>query len=94
MITKNFNNFKNPILKKKKNTIKNQNFPLTDSNAQNIISQALYLGNPTAFNTTRDDCKWKYGNERDICPDPDINIIMYTRSGVNGKNRGRLLVSF
>lgn len=66
----------------------------TDSNAQNIINQALYLGNPNLFNTTRDDCKWKFGNERDICPDPDINIIMYTTSGINGKNRGRLVVSY
>ncbi|CRL03996.1 CLUMA_CG017114, isoform A, partial [Clunio marinus] len=59
------------------------------SNAQNIISQALFLGNPSAFNTTRDDCKWKYGNERDICPDPDINVILYT-SVNGGKNRGKL----
>lgn len=51
------------------------------------------MGTPDAFNTTRDDCKWKYGNERDSCPDPDIKIIMYTTSGVNGKNRGRLAVS-
>lgn len=66
--------------------------PLSDSNAQNIINQALFLGNPSVFNTTRDDCKWKYGNERDTCPDPDINVILYTSSN-NGKNRGKLRVS-
>jgi hypothetical protein len=65
---------------------------LADSNAQNIINQALYLGNPSVFNTTRDDCKWKHGNERDICPDPDINVILYTSSD-QGKNRGKLWVS-
>lgn len=62
-----------------------------DSNAQNIINQALYLGNPSVFNTTRDDCVWKLGNERDICPDPDIKVIMYT--SFNGKNHAKLLVS-
>jgi hypothetical protein len=66
-------------------------FSFSDSNAQNVISQALYLGNPSVFNTTRDDCKWKHGNERDICPDPDILITLYT--SVKGKNRGKLLVS-
>ena len=66
---------------------------LSDSNAQNIINQALYLGNPSVFNTTRDDCKWKYGNERDVCPDPDINVILYTGT-TDGKNRGKLSVSF
>lgn len=82
--------------------LKNENFDSTsyhppsspsssDSNAQNIINQALYLGSPSAFNSTKDDCKWKFGNERDICPDPDINVILYTSS--NGKNRGKLLVS-
>ncbi|XP_070506808.1 phospholipase A1-like [Chironomus tepperi] len=59
------------------------------SNAQNIINQALYLGNPSVFNTTRDDCIWKHGNERDICPDPDIKVIMYT--SFNGKNHAKLL---
>jgi hypothetical protein len=65
---------------------------LSDTNAQNIINQALYLGSPTSFNTTRDDCKWKHGNERDICPDPDINVILYTSTD-QGKNRGKLWVS-
>lgn len=64
----------------------------TDSSAQNIINQALYLGNPSVWNSTRDDCKWKFGNERDICPDPDINVILHT-STANGKNRGKLWVS-
>ncbi len=68
-------------------------FKPSDCNAQNFITNDLYFGIPEAFNTTSDDCKWKYGNERDSCPDPDINIIMYTGE-VDGKNRGRLVVSF
>lgn len=64
----------------------------SDSNAQNVINNALYLNAPNAFNSTKEDCKWKHGNERDICPDPDINVIMYTSSS-DGKNRGKLQVS-
>lgn len=63
-----------------------------DSNAQKVINNALYLNAPNAFNSSKDDCKWKHANERDTCPDPDIAVIMYTSSS-DGKNRGKLLVS-
>lgn len=45
--------------------------------AQGPIAQALFLGDQTLFNTTRDDCVWKRGNDRDHCPDPDITMILY-----------------
>jgi hypothetical protein len=53
-----------------------------DSSAQRVITQALYLGNPDSFNSTREDCVWKHNNERDICPDPNISVILYTSNGV------------
>lgn len=41
------------------------------------------MGDQSQFNTTRDDCIWKRGNERDECPDDDINIFLYTKSSNN-----------
>lgn len=49
-----------------------------DTNAQVAINNALYLGAPQVFNTTKDDCIWKRGPEKDECPDPNISIILYT----------------
>lgn len=51
---------------------------LSDTNAQVAINNALYLGAPQVFNTTKDDCIWKRGAEKDECPDPNISIILYT----------------
>lgn len=51
---------------------------LLDTNAQVAINNALYLGAPQVFNTTKDDCIWKRGPEKDECPDPNISIILYT----------------
>lgn len=45
---------------------------------QGIVAQALFLGDASQFNSTRDDCLWKRGNERDTCPDKDIRMILYT----------------
>ena len=59
-----------------------------DISAQHILTQALYLGNPSDYNTTKEDCIWKHGNDRDVCPDPNINIILYT----SGEKRGKLWV--
>ena len=58
---------------------------IIDTRADNIIQQALYLGDPDLFNTTRDDCVWKRGNNMDKCPDPDIKIIMYTSGQIKEK---------
>ncbi|KAL5280433.1 hypothetical protein ACFFRR_004425 [Megaselia abdita] len=44
--------------------------------AGGIIQQALFLGDSTNFNTTREDCIWKRF-DIDKCPDPDINIYLY-----------------
>lgn len=49
--------------------------------------QALFLNDPTQFNTTREDCIWKRGNERDQCPDEDITMILYTAKKTKVKVR-------
>lgn len=46
--------------------------------AQGIVAQALFLGDQSMFNTTRDDCVWKRGYDRDHCPDPEITMTLYT----------------
>lgn len=47
--------------------------------SQGIIQQALYLGDASTYNTTRDDCVWKRGLDiYDKCPDPDINLYLYS----------------
>lgn len=46
--------------------------------SQGPVAQALFLGDQNLFNTTRDDCVWKRGNDRDHCPDEDISMILYT----------------
>ncbi|KAJ6646181.1 Phospholipase A1 member A [Pseudolycoriella hygida] len=48
------------------------------ANGQGVFVSALFLGEPNLFNTTRDDCNWKRGNERDRCPDKDIRMILFT----------------
>lgn len=53
------------------------------NNAQGIIAQALFLGDQTQFNASRDDCIWKRGNERDECQDEDINVYLYTEDSKN-----------
>uniref|UniRef100_A0A182QP58 Lipase domain-containing protein n=1 Tax=Anopheles farauti TaxID=69004 RepID=A0A182QP58_9DIPT len=53
--------------------------------AQHLLAQALYLGDPDSYNTTRDDCVWKRGNGQDVCPDEDINILLYTSGIVKDK---------
>lgn len=51
-----------------------------DTTEQRIIQQALYLGDMNNFNSTREDCVWKRGNELyDNCPDPDIKLLLYTQ---------------
>lgn len=52
-------------------------YPILVTQAQGPIAQALFLGDQTLFNTTREDCVWKRGNDRDYCPDPDISMILY-----------------
>ncbi|XP_055918918.1 lipase member I-like isoform X2 [Eupeodes corollae] len=49
-------------------------------NSQRVILQSLYLGDSANFNTSREDCVWKRGNDLyDKCPDPDINLYLYTK---------------
>lgn len=53
--------------------------------SQGPVAQALFLGDQTLFNTTRDDCVWKRGNDRDHCPDEDISMTLYTSSKTKTK---------
>lgn len=54
---------------------------------QGIVGQALFLGDSTLFNTTRDDCIWKRGNERDQCPDEDITMTLYPANWTTSKSK-------
>ncbi|XP_055541428.1 phospholipase A1 member A-like isoform X1 [Wyeomyia smithii] len=56
-----------------------------DVQAQHLLAQALYLGDPDAFNTTKEDCVWKREGADNLCPDPAIRIIMYTSGIVKDK---------
>lgn len=51
---------------------------VSDVTAQGLISNALFLGDPENYNSSLADCVWKRMNERASCPDPDIEIILYT----------------
>ncbi|XP_055596648.1 phospholipase A1 member A-like [Uranotaenia lowii] len=53
--------------------------------AQHLLAQALYLGDPDTYNTTKEDCVWKRGHGADRCPDPDIRTILYTSGVVKDK---------
>lgn len=46
--------------------------------AQGLITNALFLGDKDSFNTSLADCVWKRTNDRASCPDPDVQIILYT----------------
>lgn len=63
-----------------------------DAQAQHLLAQALYLGDPDSFNTTREDCVWKRGNGQDVCPDEDISIYLYTSGIVKDKFKVSLVV--
>lgn len=54
---------------------------------QGPVAQALFLGDQSMFNTTRDDCVWKRGNERDHCPDEDISMTLYTSNKTGTKSK-------
>lgn len=54
---------------------------------QGIVGQALFLGDSSKFNTTRDDCVWKVGNDRDQCPDEDITMTLYPANWTRPKSR-------
>ncbi|XP_039442735.1 phospholipase A1 VesT1.02-like isoform X1 [Culex pipiens pallens] len=56
-----------------------------DAQAQHLLAQALYLGDPNSYNTSKEDCVWKRGNGEDRCPDADIRTILYTSGIVKEK---------
>lgn len=45
------------------------------------IRDELYLHNTTLTNSTQRDCNWRPVNEKQTCPDPDINFILYNSNG-------------
>ncbi|KAF2883416.1 hypothetical protein ILUMI_22750 [Ignelater luminosus] len=42
------------------------------------IKDALFLHNSSISNNSLQDCSWRHVNEKNACPDPDINFILYT----------------
>lgn len=61
--------------------------------AQGPVATALFLGDQTLFNTTRDDCVWRRGNDRDQCPDPDITMTLYPPKNSRPKSKVRIIKS-
>lgn len=57
------------------------------------LATALFLGDPALFNTTREDCIWKRGNDRDQCPDPDITMTLFPAKNSHAKSKVRHLNS-
>jgi len=47
-----------------------------DTRLPGPIRDAIESGAAAAYN--KDDCVWRRGNDRDVCPDPDIHIYLYT----------------
>jgi len=40
------------------------------------IKDAIENGAAAEYN--KDDCIWRRGNDRDVCPDPDVHLYLYT----------------
>lgn len=40
------------------------------------IKDAIESGAAAEYN--KDDCVWRRGNDRDVCPDPDVHVYLYT----------------
>lgn len=55
--------------------------------AQGPVATALFLGEPGLFNTTREDCIWKRGNDRDQCPDADITMTLFPAKNLHSKSK-------
>lgn len=62
-------------------------FAFTVIDAQGPVATALFLGDPALFNTTREDCVWKRGNDRDQCPDPDITMTLFQPKKLNARSK-------
>lgn len=55
--------------------------------AQGPVATALFLGEPGLFNTSREDCIWKRGNDRDQCPDADITMTFFPAKNLHSKSK-------
>lgn len=55
--------------------------------AQGPVATALFLGEPGLFNSTREDCIWKRGNDRDQCPDSDITMTLFPAKNLHSKSK-------
>lgn len=40
------------------------------------IRDAIESGAAAEYN--KDNCVWRRGNDRDVCPDPDVQVYLYT----------------
>lgn len=60
--------------------------------AQGPVATALFLGDQSLFNTTRDDCVWRRGNDRDQCPDPDISMTLYPSKNSGPKSKVHIII--
>ena len=49
---------------------------LKGAESRGPIQDAIESGVAAAYN--KDDCTWRIGNDRDLCPDPDIHLYLYT----------------
>jgi len=47
-----------------------------DTRLPGPIRDAIESGAAAAYN--KDDCVWRRGNDRDVCPDPDVHVYLYT----------------
>ncbi|XP_046737590.1 phospholipase A1 member A-like [Diprion similis] len=45
------------------------------SAARGPIREAIQNGQAAEYN--KDDCAWRRGNDRDLCPDPDVHVFLY-----------------
>lgn len=60
--------------------------------AQGPVATALFLGDPALFNTTREDCVWKRGNDRDQCPDSDITMTLFPPKNLDGRSKVEIIL--
>lgn len=47
-----------------------------DMRREGPIRDAIESG--TAAEYIKDACVWRRGNDRDVCPDPDVHVYLYT----------------
>lgn len=51
----------------------------TQFNLSQRIKDELFLHNTSISNQTSRDCTWRPVNERQVCPDPDVRYVLYSK---------------